>query len=84
MWHIGTVPTQITIRHVPDDVRTELAARAARRGQSMQRFLLLELQRLASHPTLDEWLDEARRRVEAADSRVSAEVILEARDMGRR
>ena len=30
---------QITIRDVPDKVRDELAARAARQGKSMQEFL---------------------------------------------
>ena len=40
----------ITIRNVPDSVRTELAARAAVKGRSLQEFLLHELIDLASKP----------------------------------
>jgi plasmid stability protein len=39
---------QITIRDVPEQVRDELAARAALKGQSMQEFLRAELARLAA------------------------------------
>jgi antitoxin FitA len=48
--------TTITIRHVPDDVRDELAARAARTGRSLQEFLLGELARLAAKPTVEQLL----------------------------
>ena len=48
--------TTITIRHVPDDVRDELAARAARTGRSLQEFLLSELTRLAAKPSVDRLL----------------------------
>ncbi len=78
------MPVQITIRDVSDDVRNELAARAARRGQSMQEFLRGELERIASRPSVDDWLDEVRRRKEASGTRVPASVILEARDADRR
>ena len=56
--HRGQFPcmgVQITIRDVPEAVRDELAARAARAGQSMQEFLRLELARLAARPTVDAW-----------------------------
>ena len=78
------MPVQITIRDVADDVRNELASRAARRGQSMQEFLRGELERIASRPSVDDWLDEVRRRKEASGTRVPASVILEARDADRR
>jgi len=39
---------QITIRNVPEDIRDELAARAALKHQSMQEFLRGELNRIAS------------------------------------
>lgn len=47
----------ITIRHVPQETRDALATRAARAGQSLQEFLLAELGRIASTPTLDEWME---------------------------
>jgi antitoxin FitA len=50
------VMTTITIRHVPDDVRDELAARAARTGRSLQEFLLGEIARLAAKPTVEQLL----------------------------
>ncbi|MCY4112944.1 MAG: hypothetical protein OXG33_03255 [Chloroflexi bacterium] len=78
------MPIQITIRDVPDDVRNELASRAARRGQSMQEFLRGELERIASRPSNDEWLAEVRRRKAAYGTRVTASEILEARDADRK
>ncbi len=75
---------QVTIRGVPEDVRNELASRAALRGQSMQEFLRGELERIASRPTVDAWLHEVRRRKEASGTRVPASVILQARDADRR
>ena len=78
------MPVKITIRDVPEDVHKELAARAARCGQSMQEFLLGELKRFASRPSNSAWLQDARRRKEALGTRLTAEEILEARDADRR
>ena len=75
---------QITIRNVPEEVRDELAARAALKHQSMQQFLREELERLAGLPSVEAWLEEARRRVEASGTVITAEQILEARDADRR
>lgn len=50
----------ITIRAVPDDVRDELAGRAARSGRSLQEYLSLELRRLAATPSAAEALARAR------------------------
>jgi plasmid stability protein len=75
---------QITIRDVPDKVRDELAARAARQGKSMQEFLRAELERLATRPTVDDWLLQVRRRKRASQNRVSPSEILNARDADRR
>ena len=67
---------QITIRNVPEEVRDELASRAALRRQSMQEFLREELERMASVPSREAVLERARRRVEASDSRVtSADIV---------
>ena len=75
---------QITIRNVPEKVRDELAARAALNRQSMQEYLREELERLASLPPVDVWLEEVRRRVEESGTVVTAQQILEARDADRR
>ncbi len=78
------MPVQINIRNVPEEVRNELASRAARRGQSMQEFLRGELERIASRPSNDVLLQEVRRRVEASGTRVTAAEILAARDADRK
>jgi plasmid stability protein len=75
---------QITIRDVPDKVRDELAARAALQGKSMQEFLRAELERLVARPTVDDWLQQVRRRKRASQNRVSPAEILKARDADRR
>ncbi|HEU4619252.1 MAG TPA: hypothetical protein VFV10_14525 [Gammaproteobacteria bacterium] len=75
---------QITIRDVPEDVRDELAARAALQGKSMQEYLRAELERLASRPSIDAWLADVRKRKRAAETRVSPKQILRHRDADRR
>ncbi len=75
---------QLTIRDVPEKVRDELASRAAREGKSMQEYLKGELERLASRPSLDAWLERVRDRKRAAGRRVSTKEILKQRDSGRR
>ena len=77
------MPVQITIRGVPEQVRDELAVRAALQRQSMQEFLRCELERIASRPSIDMWLQEVRRRKEAAGTRVPPSTILRARDADR-
>ena len=67
---------QITIRNVPEEVRDELASRAALKRQSMQEYLREALERMASVPSREVVLERARRRVEASDSRVtSADIV---------
>ena len=78
------MPVQITIRGVPEEVRDELAARAALQRRSMQEFLRGELERIASRPSIDVWLDEIRRRKAASGTRVSSASILRARDADRK
>lgn len=50
----------ITIRNVDDEVRDQLASRAARSGRSLQEYLSLELRRLASAPSAAEAVARAR------------------------
>ncbi len=73
----------ITVRNVPPEVRDELAARAARAGQSLQEHLRGELIQLASKPTVAEVLDRARARRANLSSHLTAEQILESRDADR-
>lgn len=75
---------QITIRDVPEKVRRELAARAAAQGRSMQEYLRIALERLATRPTAEAWLQQVQRRKRAAGTRVAAEDILAIRDSDRR
>lgn len=74
----------ITVRDVPNRVRDELAARAARAGMSLQEYLRGMLIQSATRPAVDDVLARARTRVEATDVRVDAESIIAARDADRR
>ena len=74
----------LTIRNVPDEVRDELAARAARSGRSLQEYLAAALTEMASRPTVDDVLGRARERVRRTSSRVAVDDILDARAADRR
>ena len=74
------MPVQITIRGVPEEIRDELAVRAALRGQSMQEFLRCELESIASRPSVGVWLQKVRDRKELEETRVEVSEILRARD----
>lgn len=76
--------TAITVRNVPDDVRDELAARAARTGRSLQEHLRAELIEMARRPTIEEVVERVRRRKEASPVVVPPGAILADRDAGRR
>jgi plasmid stability protein len=74
----------ITVREVPDEVRDELAARAARAGKSLQEYLRGVLIESVARPPVDDVIARARARVLATGVRVDAQTILEARDSDRR
>jgi antitoxin FitA len=74
----------ITVRDVPDEVRDELAARAARAGQSLQEYLRAMLVDATARPPVADVIARARARVDATEVRVSAESIVAARDADRR
>ncbi|HTQ15944.1 FitA-like ribbon-helix-helix domain-containing protein [Mycobacterium sp.] len=74
----------VTIRNVPDEVRDELAARAARAGKSLQEYLRGLLVEAADKPSVDEVLARARARVTATGVRVDSAATLTARDADRR
>ena len=77
------MPVKITIRNVPKEVRDKIAARAAARRQSMQGYLLGELERLVAMPSVETLLEEVRERKAATGARVSTDSILRARDADR-
>jgi antitoxin FitA len=83
-WHYDVMGIQITIRDVPERVRDELAARAASQGRSMQEFLRTALERLATRPTADAWLQQVRRRKRVTPTRIDSQQILKNRDADRR
>ena len=74
----------VTIRDVPDETRAELAARAARAGQSLQEYLRGQLVALARRPSPDALWDRVQHRVLATGSEMSGKAILELRDADRR
>jgi len=74
----------ITVRDVPDKVRDELAARAARSGRSLQEYLRGMLVDAAARPPVEDVIARARTRVDATGVRVDAASILAARDADRR
>lgn len=74
----------ITVRDVPDGVRDELAARAARAGKSLQEYLRGMLIDSAARPPVEDVVARARTRVNATGVRVDAAAILAARDTDRR
>jgi antitoxin FitA len=74
----------ITVRDVPDSVRDELAARAARSGRSMQEYLRTELIALASRPDPDALARRIVERKRRTSTTLSAAKIIEHRDAGRR
>lgn len=74
----------ITVRDVPDEVRDELAARAARAGKSLQEYLRGMLIESAARPPVADVIARARARVVTTRARADAESILAARDADRR
>jgi len=78
------MPVSITIRDVPDSVRDELAARAARSGRSLQEFLRGEMIDLASKPDVASLFERVQARKDATGSSLSPEKILSYRDSDRR
>jgi plasmid stability protein len=46
----------VLVRDLPDDIHSTLQQRAAASGQSLQQYLVAELTRLATRPTMSEVL----------------------------
>ena len=78
------MPVSMTIRDVPDSIRDELAARAARAGQSLQEYVRGQLTALAQRPDPQAFWAGVSERLATTGTRLSAAEILEARDADRR
>ncbi|MEY2443772.1 MAG: antitoxin FitA [Ilumatobacteraceae bacterium] len=76
------MPVAITIRNVPDQVRNELASRAAAKGWSLQEFLLTELVELSKRPDRRALLAHIERRLDGTV--LTAEQLIAASDAERR
>lgn len=76
--------TAITIRNVPEHVRAELAARAARSGRSLQEYLLGELADLAATPDPDDWIEQVRAHAREHGGILTIAEILADKDADRR
>lgn len=78
------MPVAITVRNVPEAVRDELAARAARSGRSLQEYLLAHLVGVASKPSIDDVVRRARQRTMVTGTVLDVASILSDRDADRR
>ncbi len=74
----------ITIRDIPDETTTQLAARAAASGRSLQEYLRSRLIELAAGPDADTLVVAIRARKAATGSQASVAAILHDRDADRR
>jgi len=52
----------VQIRDIDDDIYAALTRRAAEAGLTVPELLRREIARLASRPSVDEWLERTRRR----------------------
>ena len=68
---------QITIRNVPEEMRDELALRAAQNRQSMQGFILSELERILSRPSNEELMKRAAERAAEFGTRIGSDKIVQ-------
>jgi antitoxin FitA len=74
----------VTVRDVPEPVRDELAARAARAGKSLQEYLRGLLVDTAARPPVDDVIARARARVAATGVDVVTGSLLAPRHPDRR
>ena len=56
------MPKTVQIRDIDDDVYASLVRRAAEAGLTVPDLLRREAARLASRPTMQDWLERTRRR----------------------
>jgi len=66
--------TSITIGEVPDEVRDELAARAALCGRSLEDYVRDELMALIKRPSAAVWMARVRARKDAMQSQDAKQI----------
>lgn len=65
--HVTLMPKTVQIRDLDDDVYAGLCRRAAEAGVSVPELLRAEATRLATRPSVAEWLARTRRRSSSID-----------------
>ena len=72
--NVAQMSKMIQIRNVPDEVHRALKIRAAQLGMSLSDYLLREIERVATRPTLEEVLAaiQADGRVELSENSADA------------
>ncbi len=70
----------VQIRNMPDPVHRVLKARAAMAGMSLSDYLLRELKRVATKPTMEELVSRMQKREPVSVDLRSAELIREDRE----
>lgn len=70
------MPKTVQIRDIEDDVYAALTRHAADAGVTVPELLRREVARLASRPSVDEWLERTRRR----PSKISRAEVVDALD----
>jgi len=65
--HDGGVPKTVQIRDLDDDIYAALRRRAVEAGLTVPELLRREATRLATRPTVEEWLARTRRRPSGID-----------------
>jgi hypothetical protein len=73
------MPKTVQIRDIDDEVYAELAKRAAEAGLTVPDLLRREATRLASRPSVDEWLARTRRRPSTIDRQTVLDTLDELR-----
>ena len=72
----------LQIRDVPEDVKQVLKVRAAKAGQSLSEYTLLQLKTITERPTIEELTERIRRRGGPRDDLTpsAAEILRAERD----
>lgn len=73
------MPKTVQIRDIDDHVYAALVRRSAEAGSSVPEFLRKEIERLASRPSVGEWLERTRRRPGERSERDTLEALDELR-----
>jgi antitoxin FitA len=73
------MPKTVQIRDIDDEMYAALARRAAEAGITVPELLRREVARLASRPSVAEWLERTRRRPSTIDRREVIDALDEIR-----